>query len=141
MGTYILAASTTTTKSGGSSELLLLAVIFAVMIIFMMRSSRRRKAMAQNTQNNLVDGVEVRTTFGVFGKVVDADDTPSSTVTIEIAPGVKIKILRQAIAAVIPPETVEDTFPESPDGAFQTVPDLDSDDASGPSDNRGDKSN
>jgi preprotein translocase YajC subunit len=133
MGTHILAvASTAKPKTGGSSELLLLALIFAVMVLFMFRSSRRRKQMAQDTQRQVAAGARVRTTFGVFGTVID-NDQADGTVIIEIAPGVQIKILRQAIATVLPDDV--------PDEDFQPVPDLDGDTASVGSDDRSDKSN
>jgi preprotein translocase YajC subunit len=118
MGTHILAVAATTTpsKTGGSSELLLLALIFAVMVLFMFRSSRRRKQMTQDTQRQVAPGARVRTTFGVFGTIVDSDQA-DGTIMIEIAPGVQIKILRQAVATVLPDEV--------PDEDFQPVPDLD----------------
>jgi preprotein translocase subunit YajC len=115
MGTHILAAAaaTTASKSGGSSELLLLGVIFVIMILFMFRSSRRRKEQVQNTQRAVVDGARVRTTFGVYGTIVESDDR---NVMVEVSPGVRMKMLRQAIATVVPddePEGVQATMPDT----------------------------
>jgi preprotein translocase subunit YajC len=119
MGTHILAAGSTAAKSGGgSSELLLLGVIFVIMILFMFRSSRRRQQQAQNTQRQVIDGARVRTSFGVYGTIVESDDR---NVMVEIAPGVRIKMLRQAIATVVPddePEGVQQTMPDT----FDTEP-------------------
>ena len=119
MGTILAATAATTTKSsGGSSTLLLLGAIFVIMILFMFRSSKRRQQAAQNTQRQVVDGARVRTSFGVYGTIVESDDR---NVMVEIAPGVRIKMLRQAIATVVPddePEGVQQTMPDT----FDTEP-------------------
>jgi preprotein translocase subunit YajC len=121
MGTSnVLAAAAATTKSGGSSELLLLVVIFAVMIIFMFRSSSRRKRQAQDLQRQLAEGSSVRTTFGVFGTVTSIS-TEDNTVMLEVAPGVQMKILRQAVATVL-------SSPDEPD-TLAPMDDLDADNA------------
>jgi preprotein translocase subunit YajC len=119
MGTHILAAASATTKSsGGSSELLLLGVVFVIMILFMFRSSKRRQQQAQTTQRQVVDGARVRTSFGVYGTIVESDDR---NVMVEIAPGVKIKMLRQGIATVVPDDEPEGVQPTMPD-TFDTEP-------------------
>lgn len=116
MGIHTLAAAAAAAKSGSSSSsLLLIVLVFAVLMVFMFRSQSRRKRAAQNTQSQVMNGSRVRTVHGIYGTVVDGDDR---NVMLEIAPGVKIKMLRQAIAAVVPDD--------EPDGVRQTVPDFDS---------------
>jgi preprotein translocase subunit YajC len=129
--THVLAAATAAAKTSGSSELLLLVVLFAVMIVFMFRSSNRRKRQAQTIQNQLVDGAAVRTTFGVYGTVASID-TQNGTVMLEIAPGVQIKVMRQAVNQVLPSD-VPDTMEPMPDG------NVDGDTASVGTDDRSDK--
>ena len=110
MGTeHILAASTTGT--GGSSSFLIIILIFGVMMIFLFRSQRKRQRAAQQTQRQVVDGSKIRTTFGLYGTVLSGDDR---NVIVEIAPGVEVKMLRQAIAMVVPDE--------EPDDAYDTMP-------------------
>jgi preprotein translocase subunit YajC len=144
MGMHALAAAAAATKSTGSdSSLLIIVVIFAVMMIFMFRSQRRRQRAAQDTQRGVMDGSRVRTTFGVFGTVVSSDDR---NVILEIAPGTQIKMLRQAIAAVVPddePDGVAETMPTfgeaSPDvDGDHTGADLNGDGTSGKPDDRSD---
>lgn len=114
--THALAAAAAAAKStSSSSSLLLIVLVFAVLMVFMFRSQSRRKRAAQNTQSQVMNGSRVRTVHGIYGTVVDGDDR---NVMLEIAPGVKIKMLRQAIAAVVPDD--------EPDGVRQTVPDFDS---------------
>ena len=117
MGTILAATAATTTKSsGGSSTLLLLGAIFVIMILFMFRSSKRRQQQAQNTQRQVVDGARVRTSFGVYGTIVESDDR---NVMVEIAPGVRIKMLRQAIATVVPDDEPEGVQPGMPDAGAE----------------------
>jgi preprotein translocase subunit YajC len=108
------AAAATGKTTGGGDSFLIILVVFAVLMIFMFRSQRRRQRNAQNTQSQVMNGSRVRTTFGVFGTVVDGDDR---NVIVEIAPGTQIKMLRQAIAAVVPDD--------EPDGVLHTEPNAD----------------
>jgi preprotein translocase subunit YajC len=144
MGTNVLAAAEAATKTTSSdSSLLIIVLIFAVMMIFMFRSQSRRKRAAQDTQRQVVDGARIRTTFGVYGTVVEGDDR---NVIVEVAPGTRIKMLRQAIAMVVPddePDGVAQTMPtfgqSEPDvSADQTGPDLNGDGTSGKPDDRSD---
>ena len=115
MGTLHILAAGSTKSSGGSSFLIIIAV-FAVMMIFLFRSQRRRQQRSADTQRQVMDGSKIRTTFGLYGTVISGDDR---NVMVEIAPGVQVKLLRQAIAAVVPDE--------EPDGAFDTMPDTGAD--------------
>jgi preprotein translocase subunit YajC len=140
MGTNVMAAAEAATKSGSSSSFLIIIVIFAIMIIFMFRSQSRRKRAAQQTQSQVVDGARIRTTFGVYGTVIEGDDR---NVIVEVAPGTRIKMLRQAIAVVVPddePDGVAQSFGQTePDiSADQTGPDLNGDGKSGKPDDRSD---
>ena len=120
--TQILAAAAATTKTTSSdSSLLIIVVIFAVMMIFMFRSQRRRQRAAQDTQRGVMTGSRVRTTAGMYGTVVDGDDR---NVILEVAPGVKIKMLRQAVAAVVPDDEPDGVAPAAPTFG-ETEPDLD----------------
>jgi preprotein translocase subunit YajC len=140
--TQILAAAEATSSKGGDSSLLIIVVIFAVMMIFMFRSQRRRQRSVQDTQRQILPGSRIRTTFGVYGTVIENDDR---NVIIEIAPGTRIKMLRQAIAAVVPddePDGVAQTMPTfgetGSDTSDQTGSDLNGDGTSGKPDNRSD---
>lgn len=118
MGTLILAASTKSSSSSATS-LIFIVIIFALLMLFMFRSQRRRQQQTQNTQRQVSNGSRVRTTFGVYGTVIDGDDR---NVLVEVAPGVQVKMLRQAIMAVIPddePDGILHTEPEEQDGYGQ----------------------
>jgi preprotein translocase YajC subunit len=124
--TQILAAAEAAKSTGSDSSLLIIVVIFAIMMIFMFRSQRRRQRAAQDTQRGVADGTRVRTTFGVYGTVVGSDDR---NVMLEVAPGTQIKMLRQAIAAVVPDD--------EPDGVAETMPSYEEADPDADSDQAG----
>jgi preprotein translocase YajC subunit len=127
MWTHVLAAKAAST--GGGSSFLIIIAVFAVMMIFLFRSQKRRQQRAQNTQRQVMDGSKIRTTFGLFGTVMSGDDR---NVMVEIAPGVEVKLLRQAIAAVVPDE--------EPDGTYDVMPDTTADGKSSSQDERTDLS-
>jgi preprotein translocase subunit YajC len=119
-GTHALAAAAKTT--GSSSEtLLIIVVVFVALMFFMFRSQRRRQQNAQNVQRTVVNGSRIRTVHGIYGTVVDGDDR---NVIVEVAPGVNIKMLRQAIGQVVPDD--------EPDGVLHT--DTEADQSTGWSD-------
>lgn len=121
LGTHALAAAAKST--GSSSEtLLIIVVVFVVLMYFMFRSQRRRQQNAQGVQRAVVNGSRIRTVHGIYGTVVDSDDR---NVIVEVAPGVKIKMLRQAVGQVVPDD--------EPDGVLHT----DTDQSSGWSDDSG----
>jgi preprotein translocase subunit YajC len=114
MGTHVLAAAAKSSSS--ATSLILIVVVFALIMLFMFRSQRRRQQNSQSTQRQVVNGAKIRTVHGIFGTVVDGDDR---NVMVEIAPGVKIKMLRQAIGQVLPDD--------EPDGVLHTNVDDSSD--------------
>jgi preprotein translocase subunit YajC len=119
MGTaHILAAATkaSTTTSDSSTTLIIIVVVFVLLMFFMFRSQRRRQQNAQNTQRQVTNGSRIRTVHGIFGTVVDGDDR---NVMVEVAPGVTIKMMRQAIGQVLPDD--------EPDGVLHTDTDESSD--------------
>ena len=97
------------------------------MMVFLFRSQRRRQRATQQTQRQVMDGSKIRTSFGLYGTVISGDDR---NVVVEIAPGVEVKMLRQAIATVVPDE--------EPDGVYDTMPDTAEDDKPASQDERTD---
>lgn len=77
-------------------------VFLALMLVFLFLSSRKRKKGYQDLMASLQVGSEVMLTSGIFGKITAID---GDHITVEIAPKTGIKVLRGAIAKVIPAET------------------------------------
>ena len=85
---------------------ILLALLWVVLIVPRQREVRRHNALVAS----LEVGDDVMTTGGIFGTIVEIDDD-EGTVTVEIAPGTRIRMLRQGISQ----RFVEDTY-EGDDG-------------------------
>jgi preprotein translocase subunit YajC len=111
MDTLILAATKSTSSGSSSVTFLFIIVLIVLMMLFMFRSNRRRQQNAQNTQRQVQIGARVRTVHGIYGTVRGGDD---QNVMVEVAPGVQIKMLRQAVGTVLPDDT--------PDGVLNTMP-------------------
>lgn len=115
--TYLAAAS----KSSGSNYLpiLLIAVVFVGLYFVMIRPQRNRQRQAMANQRGVVPGQRVRTTAGIYGTVTAILD---DDVEVEIAPGVRIRMMRRGIMDVVPDEindpvdTGQAAPPDSADG-------------------------
>ncbi len=77
-------------------------VLLVVIVFFMWRSSRRRRAEQEKTKTSMVPGVQVMTSFGLFGTLVSTDEL-ANTAEIEISPGNIVKVHRQTLAKVVEP--------------------------------------
>ncbi|MEO8263189.1 MAG: preprotein translocase subunit YajC [Pseudolysinimonas sp.] len=80
-----------------------LFALLAVVIVFMFRSSRKRRADAEKLQTQMVPGVEVMTTHGIYGTLVSVDDESNEAI-IETTPGTKLRLHRQTLARVVEPD-------------------------------------
>jgi preprotein translocase subunit YajC len=72
--------------------LLILVAAFFVLIVL---PQRRQRAAHRALVQSLEVGIEVMTTSGIFGTIIELDD---SVAKLEIAPGVIIRVARGAIS-------------------------------------------
>jgi preprotein translocase subunit YajC len=79
-----------------------LVVIFVVFYFLLIRPQQKRQKEHKDLISKLAIGDEVVTAGGVLGKVTELGD---SFVHVEIADGVKVKVQRQTIGAVLPKGT------------------------------------
>ncbi len=77
--------------------LVLLALAFVLLIVLPARQRKRMQEKAQAMQQSLTVGTPVMTTSGLHATVVRLGD---NTVDLEIAPGVVVTFVRQAILEV-----------------------------------------
>src|SRR5512144_2571786 len=96
MVVHLLAASTT---NGGSSLFgLLLPLLLIVGFYFLLiRPQRNRQRAQQALLSALEVGDEVMTTGGIFGTILEIDDD-EGVITVEIAPGTRVRMIRNGIA-------------------------------------------
>ena len=88
--------------------LVLLGVVFYFLII---RPQKKRQREQQDLLKSLRPGTEVMTTAGVFGTIVSVSDDRYG---LEIAPGVVISVVPQAVGKVVTPKLPEAIEPETP---------------------------
>ena len=85
----------------GLQELLPIILIVLVFWLLLWRPQRRRQQQLAATRAALEVGSEVMLGSGIFGRVQSLED---ETVHVELAPGVTVKVIRQAIARVVEPD-------------------------------------
>ncbi|WP_321340537.1 preprotein translocase subunit YajC [Breoghania sp.] len=99
---FITPAYAQTAGSGGVGEMMLnimpFVLIFAVMYFMIIRPQRQRVKQHQEMVNALRRGDVVVTSGGIVGKVVKVLDDAEAQ--IEIAEGVKIRVVRAMISDV-----------------------------------------
>lgn len=90
-----------TGQTGGSGDLLVslfpIIAMFAIMYFLLWRPQQRRLKDHQNTISNVRRGDTVVTSGGIIGKVAKVDE---AEVQVEIAEGVKIRVVKSTLAEV-----------------------------------------
>ena len=80
--------------------LILLVLAFVLLIVMPARQRKRMAAQQRQMQESLQPGTPIMTTSGIHGTVAGKTDT---TVDVEVAPGVVVTFVRQAILEVRKP--------------------------------------
>lgn len=102
----IVAQSGEQAAPGFDPFLLIMLAFFGLMIFMMFRRSKKVQEQQQTMRSSVTPGVEVMTSMGLFGRVVDVD-TENNKVVIELSPGNTATVHMQAIGQVIDPVTPE----------------------------------
>ncbi|MGF9647357.1 preprotein translocase subunit YajC [Pseudarthrobacter oxydans] len=99
---------------------ILLFVMLGVFIFMMFRRNKKTQQQQAELQSQFAPGVEVMTSFGLFGRIVDMDDVENK-VTLELSPGNLATVHRQAVTKIVEPVAVSDedapAVPAVPDDA------------------------
>ncbi len=102
-------------SGGGAPMLLMIAGTFAIMYFLVIRPQSKQAKEQQAMRSALKKGDDVVTTGGLIGKVWMVAD---KTLTLEIASGVKIRVLKESIAtrtAVIDDPAKSEIFADKAD--------------------------
>lgn len=83
---------------------ILMLVMFGLMFVFMIRPQMKRQKELREMLGKLAKGDEVLTNGGLAGRI---DDIGEHFVTLEVADGIKVKMQRSAISAVLPKNTLK----------------------------------
>ena len=101
------AAAQATAPAGGASglgALVLPAMLIVLFYFFLIRPQQKKQKEHRLMLDALAAGNEVVTGGGVLGKVMDVGE---HFVTVEVAPGVSVKVQKHTIAAVVPKDTIK----------------------------------
>ena len=85
---------------GGALQFLPLVLIFAIMYFLMIRPQQKKLKEHQAMVNALRRGDQVVTQGGLIGKVAKVRED-GSEVEVEIAEGVKVRVVKATIAQVV----------------------------------------
>lgn len=88
-------------SSGGNQwmSFLPLILLFVVFYFLLIRPQQKKAKQQKQFIENLKKGDEVVTSGGLYGKITGLTDT---TVTIEIAEKVRVKVAKNAVAQQVP---------------------------------------
>ena len=84
---------------------ILLFVMLGVFIFMMFRRNKKTQQQQAELQSKFGPGVDVMTSFGLFGRIVDIDDEENK-VTLELSPGNLATVHRQAVTKIVEPAAV-----------------------------------
>lgn len=84
---------------GQYSWILMYAVIIGAFYLFLIRPQKKKEKATQDMRNSVVEGNEIVTIGGIYGKVVSAKE---DVLTIEVgADKVKLKITRWSVGKIL----------------------------------------
>ncbi len=86
------------------SPLIMLGIFFVVFFFLVIRPQMKRAKEHRTMVSALGKGDEVITSGGLAGRI---DDVSDSFITVEVADGVRVKVQKQAVTAVLPKGTLK----------------------------------
>lgn len=95
--------------------ILLIGVVFYLLII---RPSRARQKKQQELLSTVQPGARIMTTAGLYGTVVEVED---DDISVEIAPGVVIRMVKAAIGRVLTEPESPELEAAEPDGSHEQI--------------------
>ncbi|RAM35788.1 preprotein translocase subunit YajC [Arthrobacter globiformis] len=90
---------------------ILLFVMLGVFIFMMFRRNKKTQQQQAKLQSEFAPGIEVMTSFGLFGRIVSIDDVENKVV-LELSPGNLATVHRQAVTKIVEPAAETHTVPD-----------------------------
>lgn len=92
-------------QGAGIEFFLMIGVFFLIMYFMIIRPQSKRAKEHKQLVESLSKGDEIITSGGMAGKITSVDD---AFVQLEVAPGVDIRMQRQAVTTVMPKGTLKE---------------------------------
>ena len=94
---FAMAGNAAQGQQGGYEGIIMLVAMFAIFYFLLIRPQQKRAKQHKELVTNLKTGDQVVTAGGIHGKIASVEDT---TITLEVATGVKMKMNRSSITEV-----------------------------------------
>jgi preprotein translocase subunit YajC len=113
-----LISAQTQPQAGGGIDIMtiLLFVILGLFVFMMFRRNKKTQQQQAQLQSKFEPGVEVMTSFGLFGRIVNIDEAENK-VTLELSPGNTATVHRQAVTKIVEPVVAAEEPTVVPDDA------------------------
>lgn len=95
---------------------ILLFVMLGLFVFMMFRRNKKTKEQAVKLQSQFAPGVEVMTSFGLFGRIIEIDEDENKVV-LELSPGNLATVHRQAVTKIVEPAAAAEEPTVVPDDA------------------------
>jgi preprotein translocase subunit YajC len=86
--------------------LIIMVLLLVVMYVLMIRPQRQRQQSQQSMIQGAGVGDEILTTGGIYGTITEVE---GDEMVVEIAEGLEVHMTRRGIAAVLPPESEDES--------------------------------
>ncbi len=94
---FAMAGNAAQGQQGGYEGIIMLVAMFAIFYFLLIRPQQKRAKQHKELVNSLKIGDQIVTAGGIHGKIASVEET---TITVEVATGVKMKMNRSAITEV-----------------------------------------
>ena len=98
------------TSFAGAAQFLPLVLIFVVFYFLLIRPQQQKQKALKATLSSIKRGDRVVTSGGILG-VVQKTREGSNEIEVEIAPNVRVTVLREMISSVVNPVAANDAKP------------------------------